>query len=134
MARRRRIASMAAGELNLTAMIDVAFQMLSFFVITLTPVSVLANMEVNRPTNKPAGEISKSIVHVTVFPNGEYSFNYVKMSRDGLDSTLCDLGRRSNEYTILIECTQQSSHGKMIDVLDICEKAGLKNLSVVSVE
>lgn len=134
MARRKRIADLVAGELNLTAMIDVAFQLLSFFVITLTPVSVLANMEVNRPAKKTTGEISKSIVHVTVLPNGEFSFNYVKMGRENLDRALCDLGKRSSEYTILIECTQQSTHGRMVDVLDICEKAGLRNLSVVSLE
>ena len=34
MARKRRRSTFTAGELNLTAMIDVAFQLLSFFLVS----------------------------------------------------------------------------------------------------
>ncbi|HCE44610.1 MAG TPA: hypothetical protein DET40_13775 [Lentisphaeria bacterium] len=136
MARKRRIIHLTAGELNLTAMIDVAFQLLSFFVMTMVPVDILANMEVNRPAKQdnPTTEPIKTPVYITIFPNGEYSFNYVKMSRENLDRTLCEIGKNNSQYTILLQCTPQSSHGKMIEVLDICSKAGLSNLSVVSVQ
>ena len=41
MARKRWKSDARPGELNLTAMIDVAFQLLSFFLITVHPVDVL---------------------------------------------------------------------------------------------
>ena len=49
MARKKRTQEWHAGELNLTAMIDVAFQLLNFFVITTHPVDVFANLDVFRP-------------------------------------------------------------------------------------
>ena len=52
MARKRRRQHLVAGELNLTAMIDVAFQLLSFFIITVHPVDVLTNLNVFRPSQE----------------------------------------------------------------------------------
>ena len=54
MARKRRRNSFNAGELNLTAMIDVAFQLLSFFLVTAHPVDVLTNLDVFRPMAEKA--------------------------------------------------------------------------------
>ena len=50
MARKRRTGRNGAGELNLVAMIDVAFQLLSFFLITVVPHDVMTNIMVTRPS------------------------------------------------------------------------------------
>ena len=52
MARNRRISGNVAGELNLVAMIDVAFQLLSFFLITVAPVDALTHLPVARPPER----------------------------------------------------------------------------------
>ena len=52
MARKRRDQEWQAGELNLTAMIDVAFQLLNFFIISTHPVDVMTNLDVFRPSTE----------------------------------------------------------------------------------
>ncbi len=133
MSRKRRITNIAAGELNLTAMIDVAFQLLSFFLLTMTPVDVLANLEVKRPADRRVVEPIKNIpVRVTILPDGKFCFNDIVISKENLDRTLCELGKNNSNYTVLLECTPKSKHEKMVEALDLCAKAGLSNLSIVS--
>jgi biopolymer transport protein ExbD len=133
MARKRRRSTFTAGELNLTAMIDVAFQLLSFFLISAHPVDVLTNLDVFRPqAEKSSQEQSQAkIIRVTVFPDG-FTINDRGVDSRQLMNLLGKLADLDKTQTVLIQCTNESPHGKLIELLDICCKLGLVNLSVVS--
>jgi biopolymer transport protein ExbD len=133
MARKRRRSTFTAGELNLTAMIDVAFQLLSFFLISAHPVDVLTNLDVFRPqAEKQTQEQSQAnIIRVTVFPDG-FTVNDRGVDSRALTNLLGKLAELDKTQTVLIQCTNESPHGKLIELLDICSKLGLVNLSVVS--
>ena len=126
MARQRRLNRFQAGELNLTAMIDVAFQLLAFFILTAHPVDVMANLNVG-------GTEGVSAIRVTVFPDG-YTVNGTTMSLVTLAEKLGRIASIDKTQTILIQCTNESDHGQLVGFLDICAKLGLTNLSVVSSE
>lgn len=133
MARHRRQNQFRAGELNLTAMIDVAFQLLAFFILTVHPVDVLANLNAMRPmTTEGQGEII-SAIRITVFPGG-YTVNgaTAPVPLDILAEKLGRLALIDKSQTILIQCTNDSDHGQLVSFLDTCAKLGLSNLSVVS--
>jgi len=139
MARNKRRASLQAGELNLTAMIDVAFQLLAFFVMTMTPTDVLARLDVTRPSPHPTtiADPPPTTLHpiwITVLPNDSFVLNDRSISKENLDNTLTTLGATDPDATIILSCTPRSTHGKMVEVLDLCAKAKLTSLSVVSVE
>lgn len=130
MARQRRLNGFQAGELNLTAMIDVAFQLLAFFILTAHPVDVMANLNVYRPMAEEGGT-GISAIRVTVFPDG-YTVNGAAMSLTTLSEKLGRLARIDKSQTILIQCTSESEHGQLVSFLDVCARLGLTNLSVVS--
>lgn len=133
MARKRRRSHTVAGELNLTAMIDVAFQLLSFFIITTHPVDVVTNLDVFRPSpEKQSQEQSPAkIIRVTVFPDG-FTINDRGVDSKQLTTLLGRLAELDTTQTVLIQCLNASPHGKLIELLDICSKLKLTNLSVVS--
>ena len=133
MARKHRRSSFTAGELNLTAMIDVAFQLLSFFLVTAHPVDVLTNLDVFRPMAEKASQDQSpaKVIRVTVFPDG-YTINDRAVDSKSLTSLLGKLADLDKTQTVLIQCLNESPHGKLIELLDICSKLGLVNLSVVS--
>ncbi len=133
MSRKRRRSTFTAGELNLTAMIDVAFQLLSFFLISARPVDVLTNLDVFRPQAEKSSqqESQAKIIRVTVFPDG-FTINDRGVDSRQLTSLLGRLADLDKTQTVLIQCTNESPHGKLIELLDICSKLGLVNLSVVS--
>lgn len=136
MARVRKKAEIHAGELNLTAMIDVAFQLLSFFVITIHPVDVITQLKVNTPSpeSKPSDSKPPNIVKIKVLQDGSFNILGATVGKDELDRTLKRLADNDISSTVLIQCTPHSSHGKLIDVLDSCANNKLINLSVVSVQ
>lgn len=137
MARSRKRSHLVAGELNLTAMIDVAFQMLNFFVITMKPPDVLANLDVSRPAPDKKAAAPKTQINflrITILPDGNVAVNDRLVSKENFDRTLKQLTALDKSVTVLIACTPQSPHGKLVEVLDLCSNAGLTNLSLVSVD
>lgn len=115
-------------------MIDVAFQLLSFFIITVKPVDVVANLNVFRPSTDqapPSNVKPASMIRIQVFPEG-YVINDRDVSINQLESLLVRLAAIDKSQTILIMCANASPHEKLVEVLDLCAKVGLTNLSVVS--
>jgi biopolymer transport protein ExbD len=134
MSRKRKRSDLRPGELNLTAMIDVAFQMLSFFLITAHPVAVLANLDVFRPSTDQTPSETRTpprMIRIQVFSDG-FRINDRPVEFPDLDRLLTKLAALDTTQTILITCASDSPHRRLIDVLDLCSKAGLVNLSVVS--
>jgi biopolymer transport protein ExbD len=126
---------MNAGELNLTAMIDIAFQLLSFFIITSHPVDVIATLDVFRPSADPSASSTSTpnMIRVQVLTGG-YTINDKVVAIEELDRLLAKLASIDKNQTIMIMCSQASKHADLIGVLDICSKNGLVNLSVVSMK
>lgn len=133
MSRKRRRNSFQAGELNLTAMIDVAFQLLAFFILTAKPVDVITNLDVFRPMAEKASQESSpaKVIRITVFPDG-FTINDRSVDSRGLSALLGKLADLDKTQTVLIQCLNESPHGKLIELLDLCAKLKLTNLSVVS--
>ncbi len=137
MARKKRRSSINAGELNLTAMIDVAFQLLSFFILTMKPTDVLAQLNISRPApDKHSTQQSKpvNLVWIKILADGSFILNDRPVKKETLDLQLTQIGALDKTQTVIVACTPKSSHGKMVEVLDLCSKAGLESLSVVSID
>lgn len=132
MARKRRLNSFHAGELNLTAMIDVAFQLLAFFIITTHPVDVMAGLDVLRPAAIQGEEpVTPPGVRVAVFADG-YTVNETRYELDQMIVKLGKLAALDKSQTVLIQCINDAPHGRLVELLDACAMTGLTNLSVVS--
>jgi len=133
MARKRKKNEMNAGELNLTAMIDVAFQLLNFFVITSHPVSVTTNLDVFRPSPDPTANPTKppTVLRIMVL-NGGFTLNDQPVTLPMLHDKLDFITKGDKTQSVLIQCAADSRHGMLVEVLDLCNRLGLKNLSVIS--
>jgi len=133
MARKRRKTVWGAGELNLTAMIDVAFQLLNFFLITSHPVDVMSRLSVLRP--KPdytaTRETQLEALVIMVLPE-KYIINKTPVDFEQLEGILGKLAIRSKNQSVLIECLNQTHHKQLVRLLDLCAQLGLKNMSLVS--
>lgn len=134
MARKRRRQHLVAGELNLTAMIDVAFQLLSFFIITVHPVDVLTNMNVFRPSQESESvpvDKPPNVIRVMIYRDA-LTINENPIDFKGLSKVMGKLSEHDKAQTILIMCRKESKHKQLIDVLNLCAKLKLTNLSVIS--
>lgn len=134
MARKRRKSEQVAGDLPMTPMIDVVFQLLIYFLVTIQPRDVLAHLDVFRPSPDARQEQQQEkpkMIRIVVFPDG-FTINDRPVDNDELDRLLTRLASIDRNQTILITCTAMSPHERLVRVLDLCAKNKLVNLSVVS--
>jgi len=135
MARTRRQSKLVAGEMNLVAMIDVAFQLLSFFIITVSPVDIMTHLSVFRPMGlRPDAVVNPVVdpgIQVTVFADG-YTVNDRNVSLAQMETVLAKLGCISPDQGVLIKCMNDAAHSRLVDLLDACARLRLTNLSVIS--
>ncbi len=126
----------ADAKLAMTPMIDVVFQLLIFFIVTLQAPDILAHLRVARPqpsiTEK--GE-EPALVTVIVSAKG--------WTMNGRDYTgprgqaamarhLARIASFSRTVSVVIKCTGDSPHSNLVRLLNICSHEGLDNLAVFS--
>lgn len=134
MARKRNKPQAENPEIPMTPMIDVVFQLLIYFIVTMKPVDVVANLDVSRPSAEKTAEdqrVPPKLIRIVVFPDG-YTINDKQVSAQELDALLSKLAALDKNQTILITCGSLSPHKYLVKVLDLCAKSGLRNLSVLS--
>lgn len=122
----RRMAPEA--KLQMTAMIDVVFLLLIFFISVVRPVDVLAYLDASRP--KPGGG-DMSLLKIDVYSN-HYAINGKRVDLHQMENYLNKIANISKTQSIIITCSSDSPHSSLIKVLDICAKAGLERLSLMS--
>jgi biopolymer transport protein ExbD len=71
---------------------------------------------------------------ITILADDTFILNDRPVKKEDLDLELTQLGASYKTKTVIVGCTPKSSHGKTVEVLDMCSKAGLGSLSVVSID
>jgi len=135
--RRRRNADQGGGEIEMTPMIDVVFQLLVYFVVTIQPVDVAAHLDVFRPSASAPPKEQKEppkMLRVQIYPAGVLLINDKSVTIDALATYLGKLAAFSKTQTVMIMCSRDSDHKDLIAVLDRCARVGLNNLSVLSTD
>lgn len=133
MARHSRRSKAEDIKLDMTPMIDCVFQLLIFFLVTMKFEDILAHLDVNRPS-PDARQTQPQVVEmvkVGVFTDG-LTLNDRPVSLTKLEGLLGRLASIDTSQTILIQCAPDSPHERLVQVLDLCAKTKLTNLSVLS--
>jgi biopolymer transport protein ExbD len=127
------------AQLEMTPMIDVVFQLLIFFLVTLKQEDILSHLDVSRPAPDPNAKPEEQVDLLTIQVYNHKALGGEgivlkgrKVSRRELERQLTRLASYSKNLSVVIKCTADSPHGNLVKVLDVCAKAGLENLSVFS--
>lgn len=121
-------------KLDMTPMIDVVFQLLIFFVVTLKQEDILSKLDAVRPapnTDERVKDKPQELINIIVAPQG-FIFNGRPMRIQELDRSIERLSGYSKTAMVIIKCTSDSAHAFLIQVLDACYKHGMTNLSIFS--
>lgn len=131
--RRSQRPEIKVDDMQMTPMIDVVFQLLIYFLVTIKPEDVMAHLDVYRPQadQQQKADRPPNVIRIGVFHDG-FTLNDRHVGRSALETMLNRLASYDPDQTILIMCSPDSPHEYLIEVLDLCSKAGLTNLSVMS--
>ena len=130
-------------QLDMTPMIDVVFELIIFFVVTIKQEDLFTKLNCNRPAPSPPTEsVPKDEPNVTIeigrrydgSPQGVILYNKREVKRTELDAALRDIARTSTKTPVIVKCTGDSPHKALVDVLDICYHNKLFSVSVFSLD
>jgi len=120
-------------KLDMTPMIDVVFQLLIFFVVTLKQEDILSRLSVYRPApdSKAIPEKQLETTTIIVEPLG-FVFNGRPMRLGDLDRQIERVATFNKSGMVLIKCTKDAPHGLLVQALDLCSKHELTSISIFS--
>ena len=119
------------AQLEMTPMIDVVFQLLIFFIVTLNQPDILSQFDALRPSDDKSTEVKDPPAAITIkgFP-----------SRPGLGAYF--FGNDQNRRTVTLDqlrgvaaqMADTAPHGCLVRVLDLLADSGLRSVSVFSLD
>ncbi len=128
-------------QLDMTPMIDVVFELIIFFVVTIKQEDILSRLNVNRPAPSPPSSTSTPddvTFKIDIgkafgsYRKGVYVRDGREVTLDQLDKNLKDTAAVSTDTPIIIKCALDSPHKALVDLLDRCYKYKLYSVSVFS--
>ncbi len=126
-------------EIDMTPMIDVVFQLIIFFVVT---------MKMNQDNNQDivledgqhgtvitADTMPPTTLEIEVDRRGRVSIHNATLSDSNLRDILRSrVNRFGNEFPVLIRADRRAQHEKVRRVMDVCTASGIWKLSFVAIE
>ena len=126
-----------SAKLEMTPMIDVVFQLLIFFIVTLKQQDILSRLNVSRPApDVPQNKMDDIKLLSLEIGSDSWVLNGRRFSGnaglDKLDRSLSKLASFNKNASLLIKCTADSPQSKLVQVLNICARENMGNISVFS--
>jgi biopolymer transport protein ExbD len=126
--RPRRVA-----EINLINMIDMLFFLLVFFVLT-SSFTQESGIDINKPKASSSKTLPKQPLLIAVTRDGSIHVNESPVSLKGLGTVLKHYMRQDPERAVVIVADRDASIAKAVDVLDECNLANVKKVSISSLK
>ena len=124
-------------QLDMTPMIDVVFELIIFFVVTIKQEDLFTKLNANRPapaTSSSSSNESDTTVTIEIFrgrdANGTIVYNRRQIKLAELDQNLREVARTSKKTPIIVKCAEDSPHKALVDALDVCYRNQLFSVSV----
>lgn len=132
------------ATLEMTPMIDVVFQLLIFFIVTLNQPDILSQFDALRPAAQESREVQDPPASITIkgFPSrpglGAYFFgndqNRRTVTLDQLRGVAAQMAKVNRNQNVVVNCTDTAPHGCLVRVLDLLADSGLRSVSVFSLD
>ncbi len=117
-------------ELNLTPLIDMIFILLIFFMVTASFVRE-SGVEVERPVAESSESKAPSAV-VSIDANNTIWIENKTIDVRSVNAWMVNFLHESPEVSVVIASDIMARSGILIQVLDACRMAGIKNVSVAT--
>lgn len=117
--------------IDMTPIIDVVFQLLTFFMLTSTYIKTAA-INVDLPNSKTSDIQPVREAVITLYRSGDITLNDKVIAIDELGIKIKELYIKDNNLVVTIRGDKGVSYGKMIETMDIVRLAGVKRMSLAT--
>ena len=132
--RKRELSSQDSTPIS--AMIDIVFLLLIYFILTQKP--IIEDTRLNfSPARRGKSAAQSSAISDFAFleinENTEtYLFNGQAISREQLPTYLNHIGKKNKETQLIIFCADNVKHADLVKALDLCRLSSLSNISIMA--
>lgn len=121
------------AEINLIPMIDMLFFLLVFFVLTSSFTSE-TGIDINKPKASSSKALPRQPLLIGVTKDGAIHVNESPVSLKALGTVLKQYMSQDPDRAVVIVADRDASIAKAVDVLDICNLANVKKVSISSLK
>ena len=117
--------------INITSLIDVLFLLLIFFMVSSTFLEQ-PGMKLELPETKSSTpeKIENFMLEITA--DGQMSLNGERVRFDNLAQRFKELLPSVKEKTLVLKADKQSTHGDVVEVMDIARQSGLEKIVIAT--
>ncbi len=125
--------------MDMTPMIDVVFQLIIFFVVTLK-MTTDVNPDIVLEDGKNGVTLTQdnmppSTLEIELDRSGRISIHNATMTSAMLRTIIKNrVNRHGNEFPVLIRADRRTQHEKVRKVMDICTETGIWKLSFLAIQ
>ena len=121
-------------QLDMTPMIDVVFELIIFFVVTIKQEDIFSKLNANRPAPASSSSSEENDTQVKIdIGSGGLVFNGRLMNPKQFDQALREISKTSKSAMVTIRCSLDSYHKYLVYALDTCNKYRMFNVSVFTI-
>ena len=119
--------------LPMAPLLDVVMQILCFFVVTYEIDKAETHLVVTTPSPMPGKGPELELLKIQIH-SGRYQLLGKPMPLEAMGDMLAGFARKDPKTTVIVEVSQRARAEQVVNVLDLCNKVGLENLSVMTLK
>lgn len=118
----------AITTLDLTPMVDVVFNLLIFFALSLNFVASSGGINVNLPEASSAKPIKTENITINLTKGGKLYYNKEVATKEEIKKNLKEVTDKSS--LIIIRADNEVEHGKVVEAMDLAKMEGFTKLAI----
>ena len=123
----------SAVQVDIAPLMDMVFILLIFFIVTST-FTRETGVEVDKPKAQTASELDKRSILIAITREGTIHVNERQVEWGGLKDVLQQMLVRNPSREVILLGDKNSKTGQLVEVMDICNLAGVAKISVAALQ
>ena len=116
------------SHLDLTPMVDMVFNLLIFFALSLNFVTATGGINIKLPEASSAKPLKSENITINLTKTGKIYYNKQPVSVNVVKKKL--RGVKDKSSLVIIRADDLVEHGKVVQVMDIAKSAGFSKLAI----
>ncbi len=120
-------------DVDMAPLIDMVFILLIFFVVTST-FTRETGVEVTKPQAQSASTLEKENILIAITREGTIHINERQVDIAGMKDIISQIIQRNPDREAVIIADRGSQTGSLVQVIDACNLAGVKKVSIAALQ
>ena len=118
----------ALDSLDLTPIVDVVFNLLIFFALSLNFAATSGGINVKLPSASSAEPVKSENITINLTKDGKTYYNDKVSSKEDIKKKLSEVKNKSS--LIIIRADNLVEHGKVVEAMDLVKSEGFNKLAI----